>query len=81
MIGRRKKQAYGRRRSGHMIAEYSYPATTPKIGYIFKDTKDVMGKSCECGICGHFSEEECFEKECECCINFHVRSGPKAIRV
>ncbi len=36
-----------------------------------------MGKSCECGICGHFDEDECFVKECRCCINFHRRSGPK----
>lgn len=34
-----------------------------------------MGKGCECGICGHFAEKECFEKECKCCINFHTRSG------
>lgn len=33
-------------------------------------------RSCECGICGHFSEDECLDKECGCCINFHTRSGP-----
>ncbi|ABK77218.1 hypothetical protein CENSYa_0585 [Cenarchaeum symbiosum A] len=31
--------------------------------------------SCECGICGHFSEEECIKRECRCCMNFHIRSG------
>ncbi len=34
--------------------------------------------SCECGICGHFSEDECIGKECKCCINFHIRSGPRS---
>ncbi len=33
--------------------------------------------SCECGICGHFSEEECVKIQCKCCLNFHLRSGPK----
>lgn len=32
---------------------------------------------CECGICGHYSEEECLGKECACCVNFHLRSGPR----
>ncbi len=36
-----------------------------------------MSQSCECGICGHFSEEECISKDCKCCSNFHLRSGPK----
>lgn len=36
-----------------------------------------MTKGCECGICGHYSEDECITKECKCCMNFHVRSGPK----
>ena len=36
-----------------------------------------MSKSCECGICDHYSESECMEKECKCCLNFHERSGPK----
>ena len=31
---------------------------------------------CDCGICGHFMEQECIEKECRCCLNFHLRSGP-----
>ena len=35
-------------------------------------------RGCECGICHHFSEAECLEKECKCCINFHLRSGPKS---
>ena len=38
-----------------------------------------MDRGCECGICNHFSEEECLEKGCECCSNFHVRSGPKQV--
>ena len=35
-------------------------------------------RGCECGICHHFSEAECLDKECKCCINFHLRSGPKS---
>ena len=35
-------------------------------------------RGCECGICHHFSEAECLDKECRCCINFHLRSGPKS---
>lgn len=35
-----------------------------------------MARSCECGICGHYHEDECIEKECKCCLNFHIRSGP-----
>ena len=38
-----------------------------------------MQRSCECGICSHYSEEECITHECLCCINFHIRSGPKNI--
>ena len=38
----------------------------------------IMNKGCECGICGHFTEEECIKNECKCCINFHIRSGPKS---
>ena len=34
-----------------------------------------MGTHCECGICGHFEEKDCIEKECKCCSNFHIRSG------
>jgi len=36
-----------------------------------------MQTHCECGICGHVNEKECISKECKCCINFHMRSGPK----
>ena len=36
-----------------------------------------MGTHCECGICGHFNENDCIEKECKCCSNFHLRSGSK----
>lgn len=32
--------------------------------------------SCECGICGHHHDSECFQKECKCCLNFHEKSGP-----
>ena len=38
----------------------------------------VMGTHCECGICGHFNEKDCIEKNCECCSNFHIRSGSNA---
>jgi len=34
-----------------------------------------MNTHCECGICGHFSENECIKNECKCCSNFHLRSG------
>ena len=37
----------------------------------------LMATHCECGICGHFDENECVKNECECCSNFHLRSGPK----
>ncbi len=37
-----------------------------------------MARSCECGICGHHRESECISNECRCCLNFHVRSGPKS---
>ena len=34
--------------------------------------------SCQCGICGHRdSRDECIKKECVCCLNFHIRSGPR----
>gem|GEM_PF-1007777 len=36
---------------------------------------------CECGICNHTSDKDCFEKECKCCINFHLRSGPKRLTI
>jgi len=35
-----------------------------------------LTKSCECGICDHYTEQECIKKECKCCLNFHERSGP-----
>lgn len=38
-----------------------------------------MGRGCECGICGHHSEEECVRMECSCCSNFHARSGPRQV--
>jgi hypothetical protein len=34
---------------------------------------------CECGMCDHVSDKECIEEECKCCINFHLRSGPKLL--
>ena len=30
---------------------------------------------CECGMCGHVAEKECIAKDCNCCVNFHIRSG------
>lgn len=36
-----------------------------------------MKRGCECGICCHFTENECIDNECVCCNNFHMRSGPK----
>ena len=30
---------------------------------------------CSCGICDHKRELECVNKECKCCMNFHIRSG------
>lgn len=38
-----------------------------------------MDRGCECGICGHHSEEECIRIECACCSNFHSRSGPRRV--
>jgi len=37
-----------------------------------------MGTHCECGICGHFDEKDCIEKNSKCCSNFHIRSGSNA---
>ena len=34
-----------------------------------------MMKHCECGICGHFTEDDCIKNKCKCCSNFHLRSG------
>jgi len=31
-----------------------------------------MAAHCECGICGHFDENECVKNECKCCSNFHL---------
>ncbi len=47
------------------------------IGYIVNSLSKVMTSGCECGICGHPTEEECIKKECKCCLNFHERSGSK----
>lgn len=35
-----------------------------------------METHCECGICGHYKEDDCLKNNCKCCINFHIRSGP-----
>ncbi len=44
---------------------------------IFRERRLQRGMTgCECGICNHFSEEECMRRECKCCVNFHSRSGP-----
>jgi len=42
----------------------------------FKDKKqDNLDpeRHCECGVCGHFNEKDCYD--CSCCSNFHQRSG------
>ena len=42
----------------------------------FKDKKqDNLDpeRHCECGVCGHFNEKDCYD--CTCCLNFHERSG------
>ena len=43
--------------------------------YILKMSKLIMIIHCECGICEHKREPECIKKECDCCNNFHLRSG------
>jgi len=30
---------------------------------------------CQCGICNHSIELDCIKRECNCCFNFHIRSG------
>lgn len=46
-----------------------------QIHYICKKVNDIMSIHCECGICGHGAEQECITQECQCCTNFHIRSG------
>ena len=48
-----------------------------RFSYILHCVIHLMVTHCECGICGHFDENECFKNECKCCSNFHLRSGPK----
>ena len=48
-----------------------------RFSYILHRIMFLMVTHCECGICGHFDENECVKNECECCSNFHLRSGPK----
>ena len=48
-----------------------------RFSYILHCVIFLMAAHCECGICGHFDETECVKNECECCSNFHLRSGPK----
>ena len=48
-----------------------------RFSYIHLHLIIIMKTHCECGICGHFTEDECISNECKCCINFHIRSGPK----
>ena len=48
-----------------------------RFSYILHCVIFLMAAHCECGICGHFDENECVKNECECCSNFHLRSGPK----
>jgi len=33
---------------------------------------------CVCGVCNHRVSEDCVNKECDCCLNFHIRSGHSA---
>jgi len=47
------------------------------FSYTWYCCDDSMDKHCECGICGHFNANDCVEKECKCCSNFHLRSGSK----
>lgn len=46
-----------------------------QIRYMLKKANYIMSIHCECGICGHCAEKECIAKECNCCTNFHLRSG------
>ena len=48
-----------------------------RFSYILHRVIFLMVAHCECGICGHFDENECVKNECKCCSNFHLRSGPK----
>ena len=32
---------------------------------------------CDCGMCSCRLEEDCIKEKCECCANFHERSGIK----
>ena len=49
-----------------------------RFNYIYRIISLIMNTHCECGICGHFSENECIKNECKCCSNFHLRSGIKS---
>ena len=49
-----------------------------RFSYIWQCCDVSMGTHCECGICGHFNEKDCIEKNCKCCSNFHIRSGSNA---
>lgn len=48
-----------------------------KYGYVIfqKELIHNMKIHCECGICGHTVDQECIMNDCDCCVNFHVRSG------
>ncbi len=28
-------------------------------------------RTCDCGSCGHESVQECYKKECKCCLTDH----------
>ena len=65
---------------------FKYCTVTIGRSFLFDEMYNMLEKMshieriqihCDCGICGHHTEKECVEKECKCCLNFHVRSGPK----
>ncbi len=53
------------------------PFVNKKYRYVILQKKQLenMKIHCECGICGHTVDQECIMNDCDCCVNFHVRSG------
>ena len=31
----------------------------------------MKNNSCQCGLCGHENFEECYTKQCACCLTDH----------
>ena len=58
--------------------EYPVRQKIRSFSYIQPTLYSSMKTHCECGICGHFTEDECIKNECKCCSNFHIRSGTKS---